>query len=236
MRRRRLIIALLIVAGLVAYIKHWRRQLPMTLESPPCQPCAEVYATATPEILPVTVADLLASPERATGRLVRLRAILHNDAGYKTLYEMNAPRKRLLTEFSDLKIYGACDGVKEGLHKLAGVESWHDGDAGVVVVGRMGNFDNLALSAGVRPGSSSCVWRVCHRDHPRSVPWRLTDLHPSPARSSLTPHPIMTGKFFPLDLRLAPYNAGVNLKGGNGRVQRAGVVSLCISFGSRAPT
>jgi hypothetical protein len=49
----------------------------------------------------------------------------------------------LLSEFTDLSSYSACDGVEQILHEVAGINNWFDGSASLVVVGRMGTLDHF---------------------------------------------------------------------------------------------
>jgi hypothetical protein len=93
----------------------------------------------------IAFAKLIRNPEAYRGQIARVRANLHNDAGYKALYAPGAKieGEALLSEFTDLSSYAACDGVEQVLHEVAGINNWFDGSASVVVVGRMGTLDHF---------------------------------------------------------------------------------------------
>jgi hypothetical protein len=112
---------------------------------PTCRGCEQSCSSAPAELETVPFYELTANPERLSGRLVRVRANLENDAGYKSLYApgLKLEGARLMAEFNDPSSYAACDGAKEALHDIAGVNNWFDGAATVVVVGRLGELGHF---------------------------------------------------------------------------------------------
>jgi hypothetical protein len=124
-----------------------RRQPVRVYEEPPCGTCARVYGADPEGFGPWTIpfSVLASDPGQLTGRLVRVRANLENDAGYISLYAPG-PRlegTRLPAEFNDPASYAACGGVREALHDIAGIGNWCDGSAEVVVVGRVGRLGHF---------------------------------------------------------------------------------------------
>jgi hypothetical protein len=120
-----------------------RRQRTHQSEKAPCHKCSGVYSSAGPQIKEVPLAELIHNQEAYRGQIVRVRANLHNDAGYKALYAPGAKMEGepLMSEFTDLSSYAACDGVEQILHEVAGINNWFDGSASVVVVG--GTLDHF---------------------------------------------------------------------------------------------
>ena len=118
-----------------------------------CRSCAEI-SSATSDIKTVAFSALIHNPENYSNQVIRLRAILHNDAGYKSLLDPTAvkgSREQMLTEFADPD-YDACKGVKKALYEIAGVNNWFDGSADVILIGRLGQFQS-----GFRSGDSGFV-------------------------------------------------------------------------------
>jgi hypothetical protein len=97
------------------------------------------------QVKEVTFPELIRHQEAYLGQVVRVRANLHNDAGYKSLFVPagQVKRERLFSEFTDLTNYAACDGVEQVLHEVAGINNWFDGTAEVVVVGRIAILDHF---------------------------------------------------------------------------------------------
>jgi hypothetical protein len=122
-----------------------RHQWTHQSEKVPCHKCSEIYSSAGPQVKELPFAELIRNPEAYRGQIVRVRANLHNDAGYKALYAPGAKMAGapLLCEFTDLSSYAACDGVEQILHEVAGINNWFDGSASVVAVGRMGTLDHF---------------------------------------------------------------------------------------------
>ena len=115
---------------------------PEPAEDPPCSACSALPEFADRDIPTVAFCDLLASQQAYAGRLVRVRALLHNDACYWSLYARDCGDgyKAIATAYArDVR---ACDGVRANLESLAGIGYWYDGTADVVVVGRIGGIDD----------------------------------------------------------------------------------------------
>src|SRR5438067_13830710 len=85
----RLTIALVTFVIGVSITAVWlfRRQPPLLLEKPPCRSCSEIYSSANQDIKTVAFSDVVHNPENYSNQIIRLRAILHNDAGYKSLLD-----------------------------------------------------------------------------------------------------------------------------------------------------
>jgi hypothetical protein len=111
------------------------------IEDVPCDSCAAVYSTVNAPITEVPMNQLLGQLSSSSKGIVRVRAILFNDAGQLSLNDKLSRQNSLSAELANRKL-AACRGTERVLHKAAGVENWYDGAAQVVVLGRVGLVDD----------------------------------------------------------------------------------------------
>ncbi|HEY9402011.1 MAG TPA: hypothetical protein VIQ24_04920 [Pyrinomonadaceae bacterium] len=110
-------------------------------EKPPCQSCSALYSSA--EIPVVTICELKANPENFMNRVVRVRAVLHHDAGQVNLYDHTCGNDGVHAGLSNS--FESCVGVRKALSIYSGFGTWYDSNANVVVVGSVGRLDNPTL-------------------------------------------------------------------------------------------
>lgn len=107
------------------------------LEQPPCRACGRFYVSPVPL---VSICELKNNRAQYEGKVVRVRADFHHDAGLVNLTDHCGT---IHTGFSDL--CKACGGAVEALTLHTGFGSWYDGTARVVVFGRIGPLENPTL-------------------------------------------------------------------------------------------
>jgi hypothetical protein len=105
-------------------------------EEPPCRGCAELYSSS--EIPTVTLCEISANPEQYRGKLVRVRAVFHNDAGAIHFFDSCGSGGTMYAGIGES--CGACAGTWKALSVYSGYKTWYDSDARVAVIGRAGHI------------------------------------------------------------------------------------------------
>lgn len=135
---------LILVIGLMGFGVIKYRSAEVTLETPPCPNCSQVYSAA--QIIPtIEFCQLVDNSARFANQMVRIKAAFIHDAGQTLL---TAPQEkcegqthRSIKTGLDERC-GACDGTRKALSIYTGFETWYDSRAIVVVVGRLGRINN----------------------------------------------------------------------------------------------
>lgn len=125
-------------------------------EEAPCRDCSEIYSSS--EILTVTLCEISANPERYRGRLVRIRAVFHHDAG--TIHLFDPCGSGGAARAGVAESCGACAGAWKALSIYSGYRTWYDGDADVVVVGRAGRIEGNNFYQGLDGFNVLCLERA----------------------------------------------------------------------------
>lgn len=119
-----------------------RQVPPPQLEQPPCRACAQIYATS--EIPSVSICELRENLDHYRGKVVRLRAVFHHDAGQVHLVDFSCRGVGAIhTGLSNS--CESCTGARKALSIYTGFGTWYDSAAHVVVVGRAGILENPTL-------------------------------------------------------------------------------------------
>ena len=112
------------------------------VEEPPCRDCAQLYSALQSPL--VEISELNNKRQLYEGKVVRVRATLYNDAGLVHLEDLASDGGVILAAFSPS--CQSCLGAKKALSIYSGFDTWYDGAARVVVVGRVLR-ENPMLSA-----------------------------------------------------------------------------------------
>jgi len=122
----------------------WRASRIPALEDPPCRSCAAFYSELRPT---VSVCDLIkTSVEPYEGKIVRVRAIFHHDAGQVNLVDDVCPSEGLHAGLANS--FQSCEGTRKALTIYSGFGTWYDSSAEVIVVGSVGRLENPTLFEG----------------------------------------------------------------------------------------
>jgi hypothetical protein len=115
---------------------------PSAVELPPCSACAQKPELGDQVIPTVKIGELLSARTEYEGRLVRVTAYFHNDACYWSIFDGDSRDSANWLAAAYAPDVSACKGAQRNLNALAGIDSWYDGTAEVVVVGRLGTLEN----------------------------------------------------------------------------------------------
>jgi len=142
-------------------------------ETPPCQSCAAIYASAANEIPTVTLCEIANDPERYHNRVVRLDVIFLYDSGTFALSDTTAGCAKnnfFPSVFSGS--HASCADTQKALSIYSGYKTGYDmAPVGVVVIGRLDTIDTRMLPIGgegidilcleqVKPDGAGIVQRV----------------------------------------------------------------------------
>jgi hypothetical protein len=111
------------------------------LEQPPCKSCQGFYQDS--EIPSISICEAKSNLERYRGKILRVRAAFHHDAGLINLLDDACPNMRLHAGLSNL--FESCIGARKALTIYSGLGTWYDSTAKVVAVGSVGRLENPTL-------------------------------------------------------------------------------------------
>jgi hypothetical protein len=111
------------------------------LEQPPCKSCMGFYQDS--EIPGISICELKSDLEHYRGKIFRVRAAFHHDAGQVNLLDDACPTVALHAGLA--KSFETCVGARKALTIYSGYGTWYDSTAKVVVVGSVGRLENPTL-------------------------------------------------------------------------------------------
>jgi hypothetical protein len=141
----------------------WRISRIEETEEAPCKACAVLYTQS--EIPSVSVCELKSKLDFYRGKVVRVRASFHNDAGLVNLFDDACPSVALKARLGDG--CQSCIGAKKALTIYSGFGTWYDSTARVVVLGKVGPLGNATQLDDDSGFNIDCVERAGPMDSGR---------------------------------------------------------------------
>ena len=111
------------------------------LEQPPCKSCQGFYQNS--EIPSISICEVKSNLEHYRGKIFRVRAAFHHDAGFVNLADEACPSVAIHVGLSNS--FESCAGARKALTIYSGFGTWYDSTAKVVVVGSVGRLENPTL-------------------------------------------------------------------------------------------
>ncbi len=103
-----------------------------------CQKCQVANGNA----LNVSFSELHKNPESFANKIIRVDAVLSNDAGYIFLHDPNNSNSKILMPAGFGKEFASCPATEKAMSFHSGVGTWYDGQARSVVIGKYGIIDD----------------------------------------------------------------------------------------------
>lgn len=115
--------------------------------------CAAIYAGS--EIPSISICELKNNPGFYRGKVVRVRAAFHHDAGQVNLLDVACPTVALHAGLADG--CQSCVGARKALTIYSGFGTWYDSTARVVVIGKVDRLENATLFEDENGFNIECV-------------------------------------------------------------------------------
>jgi len=111
------------------------------LEQPPCKSCQGLYQES--EIPSISICEVKTNLEHYRGKIFRVRADFHHDAGLVNLLDEGCPTVTIHAGLASS--FESCVGARKALTIYSGFGTWYDSTAKVVVVGSVGRLENPTI-------------------------------------------------------------------------------------------
>jgi hypothetical protein len=159
--------SLIFILGVVAasvVVSVWYVSRVPNLEESPCRSCSARHSPT--EIPTVGFCDLTKNTEKFRGKLVRVQAKFHHDAGLVSLLDDTCRVDgRMHAGLSNS--FESCAGAMKALKIYSGFRTWYDSTANVLVVGSVGLLENPTLFDDGKDGFNIiCLERVSPGEFP----------------------------------------------------------------------